>query len=255
MMKKKQVRKAILKKRKGELDTIHYGKSDIMWFWQWLKLAVDMETQSLSFTKSNWVTGSQNKQVRKKTTKSFKIKITNLGGININQMKRQKKIMTMTKSEIFKNFNDWFKQYKHLFEDYKVHYSKDKKDMIESNHHAIFQVPVGADRRTIDNQIDEFMKGYKLKSSVGKNREIDFIRGVQKDKLARQWKVFKLKTIDKDENSRIAKKVGFQTGGMLKIKGGKTQTQGVRAVQKANESAKCIILNVSNGIFPKSTIE
>ena len=53
----------------------------------------------------------------------------------------------------------------------------------------------------------------------------------------------------------LAKRVGFQTGGMLKIKGGKTQTQGVRSVQKSFESAKCIIINVGKGIFPKSTIE
>jgi len=42
---------------------------------------------------------------------------------------------------------------------------------------------------------------------------------------------------------------------MLKIKGGKTQTQGVRAVQKSYASAKSIILNVSKGIFPKSSID
>ena len=73
MIKKKQVRKTILKKREKKLDTIGYNKLDIMWFFQWLKLTVDMEGQSLSFTKSNWVTGSQNKQVRKPTTKSFDI--------------------------------------------------------------------------------------------------------------------------------------------------------------------------------------
>ena len=62
------------------------------------------------------------------------------------------------------------------------------------------------------------------------------------------------KTIDNFENSRIAKKVGFQSGGMLKIKGGKKQTQGVRAVQKSFESSKYLIINVSNGIFPKTTL-
>ena len=41
-MAKKKTRRAILKKRDQKLDVIGYGKSDIMWFWQWLKLAVDM---------------------------------------------------------------------------------------------------------------------------------------------------------------------------------------------------------------------
>ena len=55
MTKKKQVRKAILKKRDKKIDTIAYGKLDIMWFFQWLKLAVDMEGQSLDFGKfTNW---------------------------------------------------------------------------------------------------------------------------------------------------------------------------------------------------------
>ena len=66
-----------------------------MWFFQWLKLAVDMQGQSLSFTKSNWVTGSQNKQVRKPTTKSFKINVGGIGlsAINLNELKRLPKIM------------------------------------------------------------------------------------------------------------------------------------------------------------------
>ena len=87
---KKKSRKTILKKRDKKLDTIGYSKLDIMWFFQWLKLAVDMQGQSLSFTKSNWVTGSQNKQVRKPTTKSFKITVGGIGlsAINLNEFKR-----------------------------------------------------------------------------------------------------------------------------------------------------------------------
>ena len=41
----------------------------------------------------------------------------------------------------------------------------------------------------------------------------------------------------------------------MQIKGGAKQTQGVRAVQKSYASAKCIIINVANGVFPKSTVE
>ena len=44
---KKKPRKTILKKRDKKLDTIGYSKLDIMWFFQWLKLAVDLEGKSV----------------------------------------------------------------------------------------------------------------------------------------------------------------------------------------------------------------
>ena len=255
---KKKPRKTILKKKDKKLDTIGYSKLDIMWFFQWLKLAVDMEGQSLSFTKSNWVTGSKNKQVRKPTTKSFKITVGGIGlsAINLNELKRLPKIMKMTKREIFQHFNKWFVKNKHLFGDFSIHYAERNQDMIESNDYFTVQIPKSLDRRTIDNQIDTLMKGLKLKTPGGKKSEITFQPGVgvKKDAMRKQWEVFKYKTVDKLENSRIAKKVGYQTGEMLKIKGGKTQTQGVRAVQKSFESAKCIIINVGKGMFPKSTL-
>ena len=105
------------------------------------------------------------------------------------------------------------------------------------------------------NQIDMLMTGLKFKTPGGKKREITFIRGVQKDVMQKQWDVFKYKTIDKLENSRIAKKVGYKTGDMLNIKGAKTQTQGVRSVQKSCVGAKSIILNVAKGVFPKSSLD
>ena len=270
MSKKKQVRKSILKKRDKKLDTIGYGKLDIMWFFQWLKLAVDMEGQSFEFSKKTWSGETTTRkgrydekskvvrvQKRTKETKRFKIAINGhgLSAINMNELKRLPKIIKMNKNERMKLLSKLFLKYKHLFGDFAVHYAETNRDMIESNDYFTVQIPKSLDRRTIDNQIDTLMKGLNLKTPGGKKREITFIRGVQKDVMQKQWEVFKMKTIDNFENSRIAKKVGFQSGGMLKIKGGKTQTQGVRSVQKSFESAKCIILNVSKGIFPKSTID
>ena len=60
---------------------------------------------------------------------------------------------------------------------------------------------------------------------------------------------------ENEKNAKIAKRVGYKTGDMLDIKGGKKQTQGVRAVQKSYVGAKCMILNIAKGIFPKSSIE
>ena len=51
MVVKKISRKVILKKKDKKLDTIGYSKLDIMWFFQWLKLAVDMEGQTIEFEK------------------------------------------------------------------------------------------------------------------------------------------------------------------------------------------------------------
>ena len=63
-------------------------------------------------------------------------------------------------------------------------------------------------------------------------------------------------SIDKLGNSRIAKKVGYidKIGEQYSSDSGVKQTVGIMSVQKSFESAKCIILNVAQGIFPKSTI-
>ena len=253
---KKKPRKTILKKRDKKLDTIGYSKLDIMWFFQWLKLAVDMQGQSLSFTKSNWMTGNQNKQVRKPTTKSFKITVGGIGlsAINLNELKRLPKIMNMTKREIFQHFNKWFVKNKHLFGDFAIHYAERNQDMIDSDNYFTVQIPKSLDRRTIDNQIDTLMKGLKLKTPGGKKRDITFNRGVQKDVMKKQWKVFKLKTTTDMSNQDIAQEVGYtKKKNSLNVYANK-QLVGLRSVQKANESAKYLIINVSKGVFPKTTL-
>ena len=75
-----------------------------MWFFQWLKLAVDMEGQTLEFGKlSNWSDGTtttrkgrydeKQKQVtvqkRTKDTKTFKVAVNGhgLSAINMNELK------------------------------------------------------------------------------------------------------------------------------------------------------------------------
>ena len=99
------------------------------------------------------------------------------------------------------------------------------------------------------------MKGLKLKSKEEKKREITFIRGVQKDVMKKQWKIFKWRHIDKLTSGYIAhNKLNYKSGTKYVIKGWGSQQQGVRAVQKSYASAKCIIINVSNGIFPKTTL-
>ena len=165
MVKKKQVRKSILKKRDKKLDTIGYGKLDIMWFFQWLKLAVDMEGQSLSFTKKKWLNETTTRKgrydekqkqvtVQKRTpdTRTFKVAVNGhgLSAININELKRLPKIIKMTKNERMKLLNKLFLKYKHLFGDFAVHYAETNRDMIESNDYFTVQIPKSLDRRTIE---------------------------------------------------------------------------------------------------------
>ena len=287
---KKKPRKTILKKRDKKLDTIGYSKLDIMWFFQWLKLAVDLEGKSVEVgakkvlvqqtkKRKHLVGGTARGKLhtqkgigvlggvlkvqtisggkwKKQRGTPYKIKVKGWNTINLNELRRLPKIMNMTKNEIFRHFNKWFAKNKHLFGDYSVQLVQDKNKMIDSDDYFTVQIPKSLDRRTIDNQIDTLMKGLKLKQ--GRKRDITFIRGVQKDVMKKQWEVYKWREIDKLSNSYIArnkKSLKYKSGNMLNIRGGKKQTQGVRAVQKSFESAKYLIINVSKGIFPKTTPE
>ena len=295
---KKKPRKTILKKRDKKLDTIGYSKLDIMWFFQWLKLAVDLEGKPVEVgakkvlvqqttKKGKVLVGGQvtrgevtkylqrDKRVRQKGYSSefrgvvqiqtisggkwkkqrgtpYKIKVKGWNTINLNELRRLPKIMNMTKNEIFQHFNKWFAKNKHLFGDYSVQLVQDKNKMIDSDDYFTVQIPKSLDRRTIDNQIDTLMKGLKLKQ--GRKRDITFIRGVQKDVMKKQWKVFKLKTTTDMSNQDIAQEVGYtKKKNSLNVYANK-QLVGLRSVQKANESAKYIIINVGKGMFPKSTL-
>jgi hypothetical protein len=94
----------------------------------------------------------------------------------------------------------------------------------------------------------------KLKTPGGKKRDITFNRGVQKDVMKKQWKVFKLKTTTDMSNQDIAQEVGYtKKKNSLNVYANK-QLVGLRSVQKANESAKYLIINVSKGVFPKTTL-
>ena len=126
--------------------------------------------------------------------------------------------------------------------------------MIDSDDYFTVQIPKSLDRRRIDNQIDTLMRGLKLKQ--GRKRDITF-NPVRKDVMKKQWEVYKKKTTTKLDNSMIAKQVGYidKVGAQYISKSGVKQTKGIRSVQKSYESAKYIIINVSKGIFPKTTPE
>ena len=95
------------------LSKIHYGKKDIWWFFQWLKVTVDLEGKNLEFNKSKakggrygTATGTIKKKV---TITAFK------NMIDLKEIKSMKPIIDMTDKERFKYMNKMFEKYKHLF--------------------------------------------------------------------------------------------------------------------------------------------
>ena len=285
---KKKPRKTILKKRDKKLDTIGYSKLDIMWFFQWLKLAVDLEGKSVEVGAKKVLVQQTKKRkhlvggtargklhtqkgigvlggvLKVQTVSGGKwkkqkgiphtIKVKGWNTINLNELRRLPKIMNMTDTKSWSLAEKWFQKNKHLFGDFSVQLVQDKNNMIDSDDYLTVQIPKSLDRRTIDNQIDTLMKGLKLKQS--RKRDITFNRGVQKDVMKKQWEVYKKKTTTKLDNSMIAKQVGYidKVGAQYISKSGVKQTKGIRSVQKSYESAKCIIINVGKGIFPKTTL-
>ena len=294
MIKKKKPKLTRLKVETKKLETIAYRKWDIKWFWRWLKLAVDMEgeiievgakkvlVQQTTKKRKHLVGGTARGKLhtqkgigvlggvlkvqtvsggkwKKQKGIPHTIKVKGWNAINLNELRRLPKIMNMSEKEKMDHSERWFNKNKHLFEDYNVLFVDNKNKMIDSDSYFTVQIPKTLDRRKIDNQIDEFMKGLKLKTPGGKKSEITFQPGVgvKKDAMRKQWDIFKWRHIEKRSSAFIAtnkKSLNYKSGETLQIKGGKTQTQGVRAVQKSYASAKCIIINVSNGIFPKTTL-
>ena len=203
-----------------------------MWFFQWLKLAIDLEGQTIEVgskkvlvqqtkkrkhlvggtargklhtLKDRGVVGGVLKlqtisggKWKKQKGIPYKIKINGWNTINLNELRRLPKIMNMTDTKSWSLAEKWFQKNKHLFGDFSVQFVQNKNNMINSDDYFTVQIPKSLDRRTIDNQIDTLMKGLKLKQ--GRKRDITFIRGVQKDVMQKQWEVFKLKTIDELEN-------------------------------------------------------
>jgi len=271
--KKKVIRKTILKKRDKKLVSISIGLTEIKWFWQWLKLAIDLEKEGVNFQSSEFVStyrerrkdetgelvnGKKMVQVQKRkftiTNHKLKFNSSMFRDINLNELRRLPKIMNMTHSEIMKHASHWMKKHIHLFEEHSVHYAETPRNLLERDDYITIQIPRSHDRRKIDNQIDQILKGFDLKTKNGVQRDINLFQGLDKNALARQWKVYKLKTTTDKSNQRIANDVGYtEKFNSLNAYDNK-QIKGVRAVQKSFESAKCIIVNMSKGIFPKSTL-
>ena len=232
------------------LSKIYYGKKDIWWFFQWLKVCVDLEGSSIEFNLSQHKGGIDinSKGGRKKSSYKQKIKITGWKEIDLKEIKSVKHHLKMTDKELFSYLNKMFNKYIHLFGDFTIKYIKSPKDLIEDNNYFTVQIPLSKNRVEIDTELEKLRQVHKIPKSE-KTRTISFYRPAKHKELNTLYKVWLRKNKDFEwgrkgnvkrlNNSEIAKQVGYK---------------GYRQVQLAYVSAKNLIVNMSKGLFPKNTL-
>jgi len=241
--------RTILIEKDKTLSKITIPKLSIMWFFEWLKLALDYEGKTIEFNKSKSLGGGFGIT---KNTKKHTLKITAWKEIDLKEIKSMKPILNMTDKEIFIYLNNMFLKYKHLFGDFTVRYIKDSKDFIEDKNYFTVQIPTSKNRVDIDNEIEKLRIANNIKQSE-KKTNISFHRPVKHKEMKRMFDVFKLKETTKLKNEQIASIVKYKKG--TYIMGGTEQIQqgGVRQVQNAYLSAKKLLLNIAKGQFPKNS--
>jgi hypothetical protein len=220
-----------------------------MWFFEWLKLALDYQGKNIEFTQAKLEGES-----KKKPNIKHKIKVIAWKDIDLKEIKSMKPILSMTDKEKFNYLNKMFLKYKHLFGDFTLRYIKDSKDLIDDKNYFTVQIPISKNRHDIDNELDKLRKAHNIQKSV-KKTNISFYRAVKNKEMKRMFDVFKLKEEGKLSNEEIASKVKYKKGTyIMKGKTEQIQQGGVRQVQNAYISAKKLIINIADGIFPKNKL-
>jgi hypothetical protein len=257
-----QNRTVIIQKDKT-LSKITIPKLSIMWFFEWLKLALDYQGKTIEFKKSKRSGGSYGAT---KETIKHKIIVNAWKQFDLKEIKSMKPILSMTDKEKFNYLNKMFLKYKHLFGDFTLRYIRDSKDLIDDKNYFTVQIPISKNRIDIDNELEKLRTIHNIQKSE-KKTNISFHRPVKHKEMKRMFDVFKLKEQTKLKNEEIALKVKYKTGTYIKqgktykkkdvyIMKGTQQVQqgGVRQVQNAYISAKKLIINIANGIFPKNKL-
>ena len=185
----------------NQLEGLTYHYRDIQWFWQFLKLAVDYEGKKLNVGgRLVWKGGFLRKgsKVRKgrslhkgaggtshQTTqkrvmsggKDYQIKISGWSAVNLKELKRLKPILSMTKSEIFKNYDNWFKNNGHLFQAKAVRIVNSKKDLIDDRDYFTIQIPRHLEPYNIEKQIEKIRQVHKV-HRIPPQKSINFLVGI-----------------------------------------------------------------------------
>ena len=259
----------------NQLEGLTYHYRDIQWFWQFLKLAVDYEGKKLNVGgRLVWKGGFLRKgsKVRKgrslhkgaggtshQTTqkrvmsggKDYKIKISGWSAVNLKELKRLKPILSMTKSEIFKNYDNWFKNNGHLFQAKAVRIVNSKKDLIDDRDYFTIQIPRHLEPYNIEKQIEKIRQVHKV-HRIPPQKSINFYKGIVQKNLQRMFEVFKLKETTDKTSKEIAKSLKITSKGKMYISDTTQQEKGLRVVQDNYERAKYLIINLCKGDFPKT---
>jgi len=259
----------------NQLEGLTYHYRDIQWFWQFLKLAVDYEGKKLNVGgRLVWKGGFLRKgsKVRKgrslhkgaggtshQTTqkrvmsggKDYQIKISGWSAVNLKELKRLKPILSMTKSEIFKNYDNWFKNNGHLFQAKAVRIVNSKKDLIDDRDYFTIQIPRHLEPYNIEKQIEKIRQVHKV-HRIPPQKSINFYKGIVQKNLQRMFEVFKLKETTDKTSKEIAESLKITSKGKMYISDTTQQEKGLRVVQDNYERAKYLIINLCKGDFPKT---
>jgi|688.fasta_scaffold232703_4 hypothetical protein len=243
-----QNRTVIIQKDKT-LSKITIPKLSIMWFFEWLKLALDYNGKTIEFIQPKEEGAS-----KQKPNKKYKIKVVAWKEIDLKEIESMKPILSMTDKEKFNYLNKMFLKYKHLFSDFTLRYIKNSKDLIDDKNYFTVQIPISKNRIDIDNELEKLRTIHNIQKS-DKTTRYSFHRAVKHKEMKRMFDVFKLKEEGKLSNEEIASKVKYKKGTyIMKGKTEQIQQGGVRQVQNAYASARKLIINIAKGYFPKNKL-
>ena len=282
MVKKKKTSRYNRKRTKSrvgsdnQLEGLTHHYRDIQWFWQFLKLAVDYEGKSLNVGgRLIWKGGFERKGSKNRIGRSllkgaggtsrqltqrrvmsggknYTIKVTGWKQFDLKELKALKPILQMTKSEIFKSYDNWFKKNGHIFQSKAVRYVPEKQDLINDSDYFTVQIPRHLEKYNIEKQIEKIRQVHKV-YRVPLKQSINFKKGIVGKNLQRMFEVFKLKETTDKTSVEIARDLKISSSGKMYLSDTNQQEKGLRVVQDNYERAKYLIVNLCRGNFPISS--
>ena len=183
--------------------------------------------------------------------KNYPIKITDWKQFDLKELKELKPILQMTKSEIFKNYDNWFKKNGHLFKAKAVRYAEEQKDIINDPDYFTIQIPRHLEKYNIEKQIEKIRQVHK----VGRTPSLQSVKfndkgkGIVGKNLQRMFDVFKLKETTDMTSEQISTALKISSGKMY-VSDTNQQAKGIRVVQDNYERVKYLIVNLCKGKFP-----
>ena len=260
----------------NQLEGLTHHYRDIQWFWQFLKLAVDYEGKTLNVGgRLNWQGGYERKgsktrigrsllkgaggtslQLKSKRVMSggtnYKIKINAWDQFDLKELKKIKPILQMTKNEIFKNYDNWFKKNSNMFQAKAVRFVKEKQDLINDPDYFTVQIPKHLEKYNIEKQIERIRQLNKV-NKISLKQSVNFKKGIVGKNLQRMFEVFKLKETTNKTSSEIASDLKISSSGKMYLSDTNQQEKGLRVVQDNYERVKYLIVNLCRGNFPISS--